>query len=776
MATSTPTSSQRPRPLHTTRSFSRYEPPTQTTPTVRSRSSTIQNGILSPVVEPASPEQTAASRLPDAFEKLTPAADGQDEEPKEADHQLPEGFDDLPVEIASMTDRFAESLTAKVYNTPPSVDRLSDLFQDFYGRAAQQIDVHISTLALRLHRDNSPTPSRTSRSPSIAKSVSGLSLKSQRDAEPAPSGSHEQQMLTSTEVTQKRKARKLLEVKRGMLEEAVERRLCETVYDKIWRHRATLDEVQDEKLRSKTAALALVGVGVRELGIEVGELTAEKEQALDEGLAAAREALQGMSKEKYPLGKLLGLTNAHKAIVDTLSSIHPSSSSADEILPTLIYTLITSPLEGINIISNLSFIQRFRASTKVDGEAAYCMTNLEAAISFLENVDLSTLKADETPSGPKNGRSLSGSGPTPAPLAATPARSPSSTSLSSQAGLSPIDSSEAVTSVSSFRPPVVSSRSSPSLPTTQQRRLSNLLQPPTKAFEAASDTVRNTADNISNTLDNSFKFLFGRLKEAEANRTSSAGAIVLPKTLEEARRLVTPSSAEDIITAKASRASSFADHSNERPEDRLLSLMSGRKVLRREPSTDSFRSTGSKKSVAFTNTTSTNTTIDPLSTEPPLKETPATVTSNLASPAPPVLGSTPPNAAAALETVKNFGNTLNPLNHMPGMWRPFGSKAASPSPTPATSPGPNSAGALPFEKISSSPAAGTAGARAVSQPASSVSGGVSAPVAKGTIQPPIAKFVDVSDAEDLKMRDVRELLADYQRLVGEVRKMGGFVE
>ena len=73
-------------------------------------------------------------------------------------------------------------------------------------------------------------------------------------------------MLTASEVTERRKARRLLEHKRIVLEEAVERRVCEKVYGKIWQHKSTLDEVRDEKLRSKTAALALVGIGLKDLG------------------------------------------------------------------------------------------------------------------------------------------------------------------------------------------------------------------------------------------------------------------------------------------------------------------------------------------------------------------------------------------------------------------------------------------------------------------------------------------------------------------------------
>ena len=213
-------------------------------------------------------------------------------------------------------------------------------------------------------------------------------------------------MLTASEVADRRKARRLLEIKRLALEEAVEKAVCEKVYNRIYKHRSTDDDARDEKLRSRTAALALVGIGLKELHVDtptnqdVRKATEEKEDEIHQSLAPARDALQKMDDEHHPLGKLQHLTDAHKAIVETLSEIFPSSSSADEILPTLIYTLITSPPEGINVVSNLNFIQRFRTASKVDGEAAYCLVNLEAAISFLETVDLSSLRADEMPEGP----------------------------------------------------------------------------------------------------------------------------------------------------------------------------------------------------------------------------------------------------------------------------------------------------------------------------------------------------------------------------------------
>ena len=260
-----------------------------------------------------------------------------------------------------------------MHDTPPSIEKLSDIFQTFYAKAESHIAIHINALSTRHSRRASPVSSISSKVSSVAKDGKRLRASSSRDTLGSLGGAPpEQQMLTPQEISDRRKARRLLDKKKTALEEAVERRVCQHVYDRMWRHRASLDEMRDEKLRSRTAALALVGIGLRDLGIEFDQQPSESDDIeIENKISKARDCLLRMNDAKYPLGKLQQLTAAYKTIVDLLTELHQSSSSADEILPTLIYTLITTPSEGINIISNLNFIQRFRAASKVDGETAY---------------------------------------------------------------------------------------------------------------------------------------------------------------------------------------------------------------------------------------------------------------------------------------------------------------------------------------------------------------------------------------------------------------------
>jgi hypothetical protein len=557
-------------------------------------------------------------------------------------------------------------------------------------------------------------------------------------------------MLTASEITDRKKARRSLELKKMALEEAVERIVCERVYDRIWRHRSTDDEERDQKLRSRIAALSLVGIGLKELLAGADEIPNEiRQKTVDEQdhirnlLAGARSNIQDMDKEKTPLGKLQCLTAAHKSIVETLSQLFPASSSADEILPTLIYALITSSPEHVNVISDLKFIQRFRAAGKVDGEAAYCLVNLEAASSFLETVDLPSLRADENPEGPEkpDRPTTPRTDSAPMRLGITPAVDPSATSSSPSA-----DSS-----------PGAVPRPLPS-PSKSQRRLSNLISMQTNRLNEASDSLRGVVldsadsafDTIGNTLESSFKFLFGRLREHQEQSSSESGQeVILPKTLEDARKLVsTPSPPqEEADDASVSVASSVAtnDHPDSvvddpltRPtlgsNDRVAELFAGRRPLR-DRSADSVKSGGSGKRVAF--------------------ET--TVTPPTSAPHHPLTG---PNAA--VESVRNFGNTINPLNQFARMGGLFG--RPTPSPTSTSTP------TQPFPHI---PAVEKTPQVQVSLPAAGDGKAVAAIEELRNMPTPNKRFVECKNASDLRLGEVEELLKEYHRLVAALGKAVG---
>lgn len=559
-------------------------------------------------------------------------------------------------------------------------------------------------------------------------------------------------MLSATEMADRKKARRALEVKRLALEEAVERAVCEKVYDRIWRHRSTDDEERDHKLRSRTAALSLVGIGLQELLMTGEELTEEerqkakeKEPEIREYLSAAREDLLKMNDEKYPLGKVQHLAATHKSIVEALSKIFPATSSADEILPTLIYALITLPPVHLNVISDLNFIHRFRASSRMDGETAYCLVNLEAAISFLETVDLSSLRSEEGVSSKFESRP----------------ETPKSEITPMSLGLS--DAPDLIQTPAT--PITRATQKEPSSPTTTkaQRRLSNLIQTQTNKIEAASDAVResilDSADQalgrINTTLDTSFRFFFGGLKEKNPDNPLQDPP-VLPKTLEDARKLVnSPTRAEhDDENLSNSGASSIqgdepSENASGRGLDaRMADLFGGKRPIR-DRSVDSTKSGGSNsgRRVTFTSTPNAEDKTPsptPVKTEPP----------------------PPPSNTSAVDSLRNMGNNFNPLNRFPSMsMLPRFARAVSSSSTPALpSPGQDAAKTSP----SPEPLSRTNTAE-MAQPDEKGARAIAALEQLKKTPAPIKRFLEAKDAQDLKLKEIDDLLKEYQRLAAAMR-------
>ncbi|PVI04847.1 hypothetical protein DM02DRAFT_611206 [Periconia macrospinosa] len=729
---------ERPKNLHTSKSFTRLESSKQAAPdsTSRSRASTLQ-GPPMPVLDPLNPLKISLSTQEDdeKADRDVFANKGEDDDGARSEFGVPDRFEELPIEIRSLTERFLESLSAKVHPTPLTADALSDLFQDFYTRASSKINTHIATLSARLTSD-SFKKTTSSRQGSI-RSNSGDGA--------------EQQMLSVSEMSDRKKARRDLEIKRAALEEAVERAVCEKVYDRIWRHRSTDDEERDHKLRSRTAAFSLVGIGLTEL-LNTGETMTEEERTKTKEreadvrgyLSSARDDLLRMNDINYPLGKLQHLTTAHKSIVDALSKIFPASSSADEILPTLIYTLITMPPESLNVISHLKFVQRFRGSTRVDGETAYCLVNLEAAISFLETVDLSSFEEGSVPK--------SNSRPTTPRSEVTPM------------ALGLADAPD----LAQGTPPKKSSSIAPPSPTTKaNRRLSNLITTQTNRIEAASDAVResiiDSADQalgrINNTLDNSFKFLFGRMKENDPN--SPVDHPALPKTLEEARQLVTSPSKLYHEDENASISATSSLMGDDRRDDRdlgakMTDLFAGRRPIR-DRSADSTRSGGSNngKRVFTASSNDGKPALNTARTEP--------------TPPPSNIPTSNSNNTSTVDSILNIGNSINPLNRFASMnVLPRFGRAASTNVTPTATP----TTIEQNKQLPSLPAQRSPSGEVPHAQTPTNEKGVKAVAALETLKktpPPLKKFMDAKDAQDLKLKEVEELLREYQRLAGALR-------
>ncbi|KAG0341936.1 hypothetical protein BG004_005844 [Podila humilis] len=85
--------------------------------------------------------------------------------------------------------------------------------------------------------------------------------------------------------------------------------------------------------------------------------------------------------------------NSYKAPRDKVISLirrsEGSSKGADTFLPILIYVVLRS--NPPNLVSNVQYISRFRNPEKLQAEAGYYLASLMGAISFIENLEASSL-------------------------------------------------------------------------------------------------------------------------------------------------------------------------------------------------------------------------------------------------------------------------------------------------------------------------------------------------------------------------------------------------
>lgn len=225
----------------------------------------------------------------------------------------------------------------------------------------------------------------------------------------------------------------------------------------------------------------------------------------------------------------------------------------------------------------------------------------------------------------------------------------------------------------------------------------------------------------------------------------AGGTIIVPRTLDDARKLVEPPKEDDDEDFSLPSANLLAAQpeeqavNNSRSTDSLLNAIVGRKQSR-ERSVDSIQSSGSGKrgNANVENNSPLNKAVSP--TSAPAASSEPLHTGNV-----------------AVESMRSLGNTLNPLKGFGGMnvMRGFGRSTSSSTPTPTLA------------------TAGKSGQELQQGPPTDKDVGDAQSLSIKAL-PPIQRYMDIISAEDLKIGEVAELLNDYKRLASALKTMGAF--
>jgi hypothetical protein len=284
----------------------------------------------------------------------------------------------------------------------------------------------------------------------------------------------------------------------------------------------------------------------------------------------------------------------------------------------------------------------------------------------------------------------------------------------------------------------------------QQRRISALVQAQARNIEVGRDNFLNAADkiyeSINGTLENSFQFVFGRFRE------HTSGDSPLPKTLEDARKLVSsPRLGDDDeslnLSGRSSPALDDPLNAGAKGDSKMLDLIGGRRQLR-DRSADSSRSGGSNQRVAFEQVQNLKPREDPSSA--------ASSTGNL------------------FATI----NTINPLNRfsvpVPGFAR-FGRSGSVPTTPSQSSPAPEKMMNKLSGIVESPVSTREADLPALEKQRSRESNGEELNAREALaelrkLKPPKKRFLEVQTAGELKLSEIDDLLMEYRRLAKAIGK------
>lgn len=315
----------------------------------------------------------------------------------------------LPPELSRLIDSFIDDLKQPKYLKPLNVVQLSGLFQNFYAKLdkasfqylSKSSDANIGTNSFLTARETlssgiSGIFNRSRSSSDTRKRSSSLfSSDSANGAQPLLTPEEINRHIRTTELNN-HKTEKLLElcerdVFKKILEvgtsvpgstpktERPQKALSVTNLFKNSPEFIEFDKAMWEKLlilsnMSKKGKLDLIDfLSIPHQELQPQKLTLHLDRMVYGPLA--------------PYEKLQNVIKLHDEMTQSLNHL-----SNDDFLSTLIFLVIETPIK--HIFLNLQFIKLFRYNKKLIEKDLYALTNLEAALTFLEGLTLNSLPTE----------------------------------------------------------------------------------------------------------------------------------------------------------------------------------------------------------------------------------------------------------------------------------------------------------------------------------------------------------------------------------------------
>lgn len=323
---------------------------------------------------------------------------------KEEIEQEVESIISLPSELSKLIDLFIDDLKQPKYLRPLSVVQLSSLFQSFY------IKFDRSSFQYLTRQANEPANTLLNARESLSSGLSGIFNRSRSGSGTrkrssslfsTDSNNAFQPLLTPEEINKQLRNNELnnLKIERYM-------KLCEhDVFHKILEVGTSVPGNNNHK-PSRTLKVTNLFRNSPEF-IEFDKLLNEKLITLTSLAAHGKLDLTNFLAMSQRDTRVDGLwTDLEKLVYDSIApheklqyllKLHDdmmtfNHTSNDDFLSTLIYLIIHQPVK--NIFLNVQFIKLFRYKKKLIEKELYALTNLEAALTFVQSLTVADLPED----------------------------------------------------------------------------------------------------------------------------------------------------------------------------------------------------------------------------------------------------------------------------------------------------------------------------------------------------------------------------------------------
>lgn len=270
-------------------------------------------------------------------------ADNDNEDNDNDDEGLPQ---ELPPQLNELITIFLKDLKTPKYNKPLTPEQLYSTFQTFYKKFHQRAELFVKGSVY------------------YKKRITRIELQ------------------TRNEIASDKRFNKTIELKIRRYIEIAEEQICIELFEKLF-NKFPKDIKINSYLIEKLAIIKKIkGIDYNVL-LDIAKI--EFDQPIIKEISHKFNELNHFTT---PCSKLKVLISIHSSINQFLKTqLSNEFVDGDYFLPLLIYLILINE-NDVDFYSNFIYIKRFRQDSLLVGESLYCLTNFEAAITFIQHLEL----------------------------------------------------------------------------------------------------------------------------------------------------------------------------------------------------------------------------------------------------------------------------------------------------------------------------------------------------------------------------------------------------